>query len=55
MKRFKHNTGARVEYLELVDAESLKPVRTVRARSLLACAVHLGKARLIDNILIDPR
>jgi pantoate--beta-alanine ligase len=55
MKRLKHIPGARVEYLELVNAETLKPARAIRSRTLLACAVRLGSARLIDNIFIDPR
>jgi pantoate--beta-alanine ligase len=54
MKRLEQIPGARVEYTELVDAESLERVRTFRAICLLACAVRLGPARLIDNLLIDP-
>jgi pantoate--beta-alanine ligase len=41
---------ARIDYLELVDAETLQPVETVRPNSLLALAVVFGKIRLIDNI-----
>jgi pantoate--beta-alanine ligase len=41
---------ARIDYLELVDAETLQPVETVRPNSLLALAVSFGKTRLIDNI-----
>jgi pantoate--beta-alanine ligase len=41
---------ARIEYLELVDAETLQPIETVRPNSLLALAVLFGKTRLIDNI-----
>ena len=41
---------ARIDYAELVDAETLQHVETVRPNSLLALAVVFGKTRLIDNI-----
>ena len=40
----------RIDYVELVDAETLQPIETVRPNSLLALAVFFGKTRLIDNI-----
>ncbi|NIM51562.1 MAG: pantoate--beta-alanine ligase [Gemmatimonadales bacterium] len=40
------------EYVELVDQRSLQPVTSVTADALLAAAVHLGSARLIDNIIL---
>jgi pantoate--beta-alanine ligase len=40
----------RIDYVEVVDAETLQPVETVRANSLLALGVFFGKTRLIDNI-----
>jgi pantoate--beta-alanine ligase len=43
---------ARIDYVDLVDAENLQPVEVVRPNSLLALAVFFGKTRLIDNILI---
>ena len=41
---------ARIDYVEVVDAETLKPVETVAPNSVLLLAVFLGKTRLIDNI-----
>jgi pantoate--beta-alanine ligase len=42
--------GARMDYLEMVDAETLQPA-TDRARDArLATAVFFGKTRLIDNV-----
>ncbi len=41
---------ARIDYVELVDTESLQPLEVVRPNSLLAVAVFFGKTRLIDNI-----
>jgi pantoate--beta-alanine ligase len=40
----------RVDYVALVDAETLQPVDTIRPNSLLALAVFFGKTRLVDNI-----
>jgi len=41
---------AKIDYVDLVDAESMEPVEVVRPNSLLACAVFFGRTRLIDNI-----
>jgi pantoate--beta-alanine ligase len=42
--------GARVDYIEAVDAGSLEPLKSRKSPGRLAAAVFLGKARLIDNI-----
>ena len=44
---------ARIDYVEVVDAETLKPVEMVRANSVLLLAVFFGKTRLIDNVRLD--
>jgi len=41
---------ARLDYVELVDAETFKPVEIIRANSVLLLAVSFGNTRLIDNI-----
>lgn len=46
---------ARVEYLALVDPESLAPVAGMDDRALLALAVWIGSTRLIDNRLLERR
>ena len=43
---------ARIDYVALVDAETLQPLEKVQPNSLLALAVFFGKTRLIDNILL---
>jgi pantoate--beta-alanine ligase len=46
--------SARVEYAEIVDAETFEPVSRLGARSAYALlAVYVGKTRLIDNLLIE--
>ncbi len=44
---------ARVDYAEIVDAETFEPVVRVGRRSYAALAVFIGKTRLIDNLLIE--
>jgi pantoate--beta-alanine ligase len=41
---------AQIDYIEVVDAETLKPVEMVGANSVLLLAVFCGKTRLIDNV-----
>jgi pantoate--beta-alanine ligase len=45
--------SAQIEYVNLVDAETLEPVSGVAGPVLAAVAVKLGPARLIDNIRVD--
>lgn len=42
---------AKIDYVELVDWNTLKPVETVQAEVLAAVAVYIGKTRLIDNFI----
>ena len=46
---------ARLEYIEIVDRDTLAPVATVDRECRLALAVWFGNVRLIDNIAIIPR
>lgn len=50
-----NETLARVDYVEMVDAESFEPVSSIGARPVYALlAVFIGKTRLIDNLFIEP-
>jgi pantoate--beta-alanine ligase len=42
---------ASVDYVEVVDWDSLKPIEIVNGSVLVAIAVYIGKTRLIDNII----
>ena len=46
--------GLRVEYLEIVDPDSMQPVNRIAGPVLAATAAWLGSTRLIDNILCTP-
>lgn len=41
---------ARVDYVEIADANTLQPVTRVGRNSVLALAVYFGATRLIDNV-----
>lgn len=40
---------AKIDYVDIVDIISLKPVKTLENTVLVAIAVYIGKTRLIDN------
>ena len=46
---------ARIDYVELVDAETLQPARNLERPTLLAAAVFYGVVRLIDHVSIPAR
>lgn len=43
-----------VDYVELRDAQTLAPVRQVRAPARLLAAAHIATTRLIDNVEVLP-
>jgi pantoate--beta-alanine ligase len=47
--------GARIDYVSVVDGETLQPVRgPIGDEVLIALAVYFGRTRLIDNITAHP-
>ncbi len=44
---------ADIDYVEILDAETLELKETLKGRTLLAVAVRFGKTRLIDNVLVE--
>jgi pantoate--beta-alanine ligase len=49
---FQEEPAVRLDYLEIVDPETLNPVSDVSRGGLVAVAAFLGKTRLIDNIVL---
>lgn len=47
--------GARIDYVELVDAQTVQPAERVAGRILIALAVWIGSARLIDNLVVEEK
>ena len=51
---WREHPEVREDYVAVVDARSLAPVRRVRGRVLVAVAARVGRARLIDNFEWEP-
>ena len=49
----RRESGGRIDYVEMVDTDELRPVRIIKGETLVALAVFFGKTRLIDNTVID--
>lgn len=46
---------ADIDYVEILDAETLELKETLKGRMLFAVAVRFGKTRLIDNVIVEVR
>jgi pantoate--beta-alanine ligase len=44
---------ARIDYISIVDADTLEELDVVQGKALIALAVFIGKTRLIDNVVLD--
>ena len=44
-----------VEYIDLVEPQTLIPLATVETKGLLAIAARVGQTRLIDNLILHRR
>lgn len=44
---------ARIDYLSLVDAETLQPLSHIKRPAVLAAAVFYGEVRLIDHVTVE--
>ena len=53
LRELKKNVD-RVQYLEVVDAETLRPARARSRKRIALAACFVGKTRLIDNVIIPP-
>lgn len=43
-----------IDYVKICDVKTLKDVEQINQETVLALAVKIGKARLIDNIVLNP-
>jgi pantoate--beta-alanine ligase len=46
--------SVRLDYLEIVDPDTLDPIDTVSRPALVAVAAYVGATRLIDNVVLIP-
>jgi pantoate--beta-alanine ligase len=51
--RLAAEVSERIDYVEGVDPDSLRPMETFTGRLVLAVAVRMSKARLIDNLVVN--
>ena len=42
---------ARIDYVDVVDFDTITPVDEIKGTTLVAIAVYIGKTRLIDNFI----
>ena len=47
-------SSVRLDYLEIVDPETLDCVEVARSKTLVALAAFVGTTRLIDNVILCP-
>ncbi|MSS70811.1 MAG: pantoate--beta-alanine ligase [Candidatus Latescibacteria bacterium] len=45
--------SARIDYISIVDTQGLKPMDRLTGEVLVAVAVRFGRARLIDNVILN--
>ncbi|HVH88577.1 MAG TPA: pantoate--beta-alanine ligase, partial [Terriglobales bacterium] len=52
-RMFASELAVRVDYVEIVNPESLEPVTDAQNGTLVAVAAFVGTTRLIDNLLLN--
>jgi pantoate--beta-alanine ligase len=45
----------KIDYIAICDTETLVDIKTIDKPVLMALAVEVGKARLIDNMILNPQ
>lgn len=44
---------AKIDYVDVVDFDTITPIHTISGVTLVAIAVYIGKTRLIDNFIVE--
>jgi pantoate--beta-alanine ligase len=53
VEEFSREAGVRLDFLEIVNPDSLEPLELARPGALVAVAGFLGSTRLIDNVVLS--
>jgi pantoate--beta-alanine ligase len=53
-KIISRSSKAQIEYISIVDPQTLADIDVIQGAALVALAVKIGSTRLIDNILVGP-
>jgi pantoate--beta-alanine ligase len=52
---FDSEPSVKIDYIEIVNPDSLDPIDTIATEDLLAVAAYAGNTRLIDNVILRER
>lgn len=52
-EELKNEPLARIDYVEVVNAENIEAIEEIQGSVLTAIAVYIGKTRLIDNFMVE--
>lgn len=44
---------AKIDYVDVVDFDTITPIHNISGETLVAIAVYIGKTRLIDNFIVE--
>ena len=54
-QKIKGKASAKIDYIKIVNEQTLEDVEKIENKILIALAVFIGKTRLIDNLVFDPK
>ena len=54
-KLIRSHPGTEIDYIAICDPKTLDNMKTIDRPALMALAVKVGKARLIDNMILEPK
>lgn len=54
-EEFAHAPSVRLDYFEIVNPDTLDPIKDISHGALIAVAAYVGTTRLIDNLLLKSR
>ena len=55
LEKIEKASGARIDYVQCRDSETLDDIGSIERPAVLALAVFIGSTRLIDNIVLTPQ
>lgn len=53
VKKLETQSLAKIDYVEIVDFNTIEPISEIKGEVLTAIAVYIGKTRLIDNFILN--
>ena len=53
-ERIRAKPETMIDYIAICDPQTLEAVAMIDGPVLMALAVHVGRARLIDNMILNP-